>query len=225
MLAEPGEAIAPTVRRRAIGGYAGARRTILVIDDDPLQLGVLQDLLRPLGFTVFAASNGVDGLDLAQRCAPDLVLLDIQMPGMSGWTVADALRLANPQSKILIVSANAHEFAAGSDGRAAHDGFIVKPVELDLLLDAIAGQLDIVWTADAGVVDAAAPAFADLSGVAPHVAELRRLGQAGHIRGVEAALKALADEVPESQPLVEALRRHVRSFDLAAYLRLLDAQS
>lgn len=222
MLAEPGDAIAPTARRRAIGGYAGPRRTILLIDDDPLQLAVLQDLLRPLGFTVFAASTGADGLDLAQRSAPDLVLLDIQMPGLSGWEVAQRLRSSDAALKILLVSANAHEFAAGADGRAAHDGFIVKPVDLDVLLDAIAGQLGLAWMAPEAAVEAAPPAGLPIA--APRLAELRRLGQAGHVRGIEAALAALAEEAPDSLPLIEDLRRHVRSFDLAAYLRLLDAQ-
>ena len=80
------------MRRRSVTGYAGRRRTILAIDDDPAQLAVLQGLLRPLGFSVFAARNGAEGIDLALRCAPDLVLLDIQMPGLSGWDVAERLR-------------------------------------------------------------------------------------------------------------------------------------
>jgi signal transduction histidine kinase/DNA-binding response OmpR family regulator len=233
MLAEPGDAVAATARKRLISGYAGRRRTILLIDDDPLQLGVLQNLLRPLGLTVYAASNGQDGLDLARRCSPDLVLLDIQMPGLSGWEVAARLRaeVATPSPegrplKIILVSANAHEFAAGGDGHAAHDGFIAKPVELESLLDVIAGQLGLEWLSEVPAANAgAAPeglSPPDLSTAAAHLAELRRLGQAGHIRGVEAALNALAAELPASVPLVEALRTHVRAFDLDGYLRLLD---
>jgi signal transduction histidine kinase/ActR/RegA family two-component response regulator len=231
MLAEPGEAIPPTARKQLVTGYAGPRRTILLIDDDPLQLAVLQDLLRPLGFTVYAAGDGESGLELAGRATPDLVLLDIQLPGLSGWAVAERLRAmaATPAFdgkalKIVLVSANAHEFSAGGDGRAAHDGFIAKPVELDALLDTIAVLLGLDWVADAAAATPGGVPLADLSAAAPRLAELRRLGQAGHIRGVEAALTALADEVPASQPLVDALRRHVRSFDLAGYLRLLDAQ-
>jgi signal transduction histidine kinase/CheY-like chemotaxis protein len=231
MLVEPGDAVAATARKRMITGYVGRRRTILLIDDDPLQLGVLQNLLRPLGLTVYAASHGQDGLDLARRCAPDLVLLDIQMPGLSGWQVAERLRAQMPPPspegrplKIILVSANAHEFAAGGDGQAAHDGFIAKPVELEALLDVIAGQLGLAWLADgAENADSGVLPATDLSTVAAHLAELRRLGQAGHIRGVEAALTTLAADLPASAPLVEALRTHVRAFDLEAYLQLLDA--
>jgi signal transduction histidine kinase/DNA-binding response OmpR family regulator len=250
MLAEPGDGAVTTTRHRSITGYTGRRRTILSIDDDPLQLAVMEGLLRPLGFAVYAAANGPDGVDLAVRCAPDLVLLDIQLPGVSGWQVASQLRAiagtragaateAGARLKILMVSANAHEFAAGGDGGAVHDGFVTKPVELEALLDTMATQLGLDWETDAASArDAHAPsaelqetgisavlplAFAASDAPPARIAELRRLGQVGHLRGIEAALTALADEAPASRPLVDQLRGHVRAFDLGGYIRLLDA--
>jgi signal transduction histidine kinase/CheY-like chemotaxis protein len=261
MLVEPAQTPVASVRRRPVTGYAGARRTIVAIDDDPAQLAVLQSLLRPLGFTVFAAGNGAAGIDLALRCAPDLVLLDIQMAGLSGWDVAERLRAIESHARavegsagtnrdaagiyksaagaagvgagparrlaILMVSANAHEYAAGADGRAAHDGFVLKPFDLDVLLDAIAAQLDLDW---ADPVPAVAPVVAaldlaplDLAGAAPHLAELRRLGQAGHVRGLEARLQQLADAVPASLPLVAELRDQLKRYDLKAFRERLDA--
>ncbi len=224
MLAEPGEAPPATTRHRPVTGYAGIRRTILIIDDDPAQLAVLQNLLTPMDFAVYVASGGVAGLDLARHCRPDLVLLDIQMPGVSGWQVARQLRDAlGGGVKILLVSANAHEFAAGNDGAAAHDGFVLKPVALDLLLDAIAAQLGLAWHA-AGDPAPAAPAL-DLAGAEAAVAELRRLGQLGDIRRIEARLAAFARDVPASGPLIERLREPVRAFDLKAFLKLLDSHA
>ncbi len=231
MLAEPTEAAAVTARQQPVTGYVGPRRTVLLIDDDPVQLAVMQGLLRPLGFTIYAAASGADGIDLALRCNPDLVLLDIQMRGMTGWEVAARLRAIEPVApktggdplKILLVSANAHEFAAGGDGAAAHDGFLVKPVELGALLDAIAGQLGLVWQTDAPSPASRQSAVADLSVAAPSLASLRRLGQVGDVRGIEAALTALASDVPASLPMVEQLRDRVRAFDLGGYLRLLDS--
>ena len=227
LLAQPGEAVATSARQRLITGYAGRKRRILVIDDDPAQLAVLQGLLRPLGFDVATAGNGPDGIAAALRTPPDLVLLDIQMPDMSGWAVAKRLRAVVPPRdgrpmQILMVSANAHEFAAGGDGAAAHDGFVVKPVELEALLDAIAARLGLEWQEE-GAAAAESPPLASLPDGGARLAELRRLGQAGHLRGIEAALKALAEEVPASAPLVEQLRGHVRAFDLGGYMRVLDA--
>jgi signal transduction histidine kinase/CheY-like chemotaxis protein len=231
LLAEPTQAPAASVRRRPVTGYAGARRTILAIDDDPAQLAVLQSLLRPLDFTVFAAGSGPEGIDLALRCRPDLVLLDIQMAGLTGWGVADRLRTVDDERRradpvgrtaILMVSANAHEFAAGADGRAAHDGFVLKPFDLDVLLDAIAGQLGLCWHDQPAVLAAMPVPLLTLAGAAPHFAELRRLGQAGHVRGLEARLQLLADDVPDSMPLVAELRDTLKRYDLKAFRQRLD---
>ena len=224
MLAEVSNAPTPTARRRSITGYTGHRRTILLVDDDPAQLTVLQGLLQPLGFAVFAASGGEDAIALAARCAPDLVLLDIQMRGLTGWQVAKQLRALDQgdRLKILMVSANAQEFAAGGDGAAAHDGFVLKPVELDALLDAVAGQLGIAWDADEPGTRTTAGPIANLDGASASLAQLRHLGRIGHVRNIAAALDALAAEFPASVTLVEQLRGHLRSFDLKAFLALLD---
>jgi hypothetical protein len=123
---------------------------------------------------------------------------------------------------ILMVSANAHEYAAGADGRAAHDGFVLKPFDLDVLLDAIAAQLDLAWADPASAVATILPPL-DLAGAAPHLAELRRLGQAGHVRGLEARLQQLAADVPASLPLVAELRDQLRRYDLKAFRERLDA--
>ena len=236
MLAEPAEAPAATARQRLISGYAGRRRTILIIDDDPAQLAVIQGLLRPLGFAVYAASSGNGGIELAQHCQPDLILLDIQMPGVSGWNIAATLRaLDNARArdtqsreaqgqrlKITMVSANAHEFSAGGDGRADHDGFVPKPVELETLLDVIAAQLGLTWEAGIPAARAEPAPKPDLAGAAATIADLRRLGQIGHVRGIEARLDDMAAEFPASLPLVVQLRERVRAFDLKAYLKLLE---
>ena len=224
MLAEVRDAPAPTARRRAITGYAGPRRTILIVDDDPAQLAVLQGLLRPLGFSVYAASDGAEGIDLAARCRPDLVLLDIQMRGLTGWEVAKRLRALDDgdRTKILLVSANAHEFAVGGDGAAAHDGFVLKPVELDSLLDAIAAQLGIAWQSDDPAAAPQVSPIPDLAAAADNIARLRYLGRVGHVRNIDAELDRLAMDFPASEPLVAQLRDHLRNFDLKSFLALLD---
>ncbi|WP_277967904.1 ATP-binding response regulator [Sphingomonas echinoides] len=232
MLSEARDVAAPTARRRAITGYDGPRRTILLIDDDPAQLAVLQGLLRPLGFSVYAASGGAEGIDLALRCQPDLVLLDIQMPGLTGWDVARRLRSIDDavppngggRIKILLVSANAHEFAAGGDGAAAHNGFVLKPVQLEALLDAIAAQLGLVWcSAEPGAGGAPATPLPDLAGAAASIARLRYLGRVGNVREIDGALDALTNDFPDSAVLVAQLRDHLRRFDLKAYIDLLNA--
>ena len=139
-----------------VTGYVGAPKTILAIDDNPSQLFVLEHLLRPLDFIVFAASSGGEGLELAKRCVPDLVLLDIQMPGSNGWAVAAQLRATLGRSlRIVILSANAHEFRAGGDGQSDHDAFLSKPIDLDALLDMIGQQLGLAWVTEDGAASEA----------------------------------------------------------------------
>ena len=226
MLPEPMEAPPETARSRTITGYEGDRRTLLLVDDDPAQLAVLQGLFCTLGFIVFAAANGRDGLNLAALVAPDLALLDIQMNGMSGWQVATELRASRPTDlKIVMVSANAHEFSSGGDGEAAHDGFVMKPVDLSLLLDVVAIQLRLVWTAHSEKpADQApgAPSPEASARAAPFITELSMLGRIGHVRGITEQLDAMADAVPEMGSLVHRLRTLVDAFDIGGFLRLLE---
>jgi CheY-like chemotaxis protein len=94
----------------------GRARSILCIDDDANQLALLRGLLVPLGFVIHSALDGTSGLALADIYRPELVLLDITMPGMKGWEVARRLREKfGADIRIVMVSADAHEFQrAGS---------------------------------------------------------------------------------------------------------------
>ncbi|MHA6719432.1 ATP-binding response regulator [Sphingomonas sp. RS6] len=224
LLPEPIEAPPGTAACRRVTGYHGPRRTILVIDDNPAQTTVVNHLLRPLGFSVFEAGGGAAGLALAAHCAPDLVLLDIQMPGTSGWEVADQLRARlGPALRIVMVSANAHEFHAGRDGRRAHDAFLTKPVDLDALLDTIARQLGLEWIADeAAATPPAGPALALPETAKPYLDELRRFMKLGHVRAIETTLLTLERDVPESAGFVSRLRPKLEAFDLRGLARTLD---
>jgi signal transduction histidine kinase/CheY-like chemotaxis protein len=222
MLPEPMVAPASASSYDCVIGYRGKRKTILVIDDNPAQITVVQHLLRPLDFIVFSATNGVEGLALAERCAPDLVLLDIQMPGGSGWEVAARLRAAHGTPlRIVMVSANAHEFRTGGDGRSNHDAFMSKPVDLDALLDTIGHQLELTWTLAGDEVADAPPATLP-EAARPFLATLRQYVRVGHVRAIEAALTDLETQVPGSAEAVAEMRRLSRDFDLRALARRLD---
>ena len=225
LLPEPTAAPAGAPTYARVTGYHGARKTILVIDDNPAQVTIVNHLLRPLDFAVFEATGGADGLALADHCAPDLVLLDIQMPGCNGWDVAAQLRERFGRSvRIVMVSANAHEFRAGQDGRGLHDAFLTKPVDLDALLDAIARQLGLDWVlaADApGVPPVARPAALPAA-AAPYVEDIRRFIKLGHVRAIETVLDDLEAAVPDTAARVAELRRLLDAFDLRALARTLD---
>jgi CheY-like chemotaxis protein/two-component sensor histidine kinase len=134
---------------RSITGYAGARKTVLIVDDDRAHLDLVEQVLSPLGFTVFLAMNGPDCLDMAQRCHPDIVLLDLAMPGMTGWEVAARLRAEhNDELAILVVSADAHVLTGGRPSPMLHDDYLVKPVQLPDLFEKLQLLLDLEWVTE-----------------------------------------------------------------------------
>lgn len=211
-----------------ISGYEGQRRKILLIDDDAVQVAVLRGLLEPLDFIVFEALSGRDGLAIAAREAPDIVLLDISMPGESGWDICRTLReTLGGKVRIVMVSANAHEYHRGGDGRAAHDMFLMKPVDLDALLDAIADQLHIRWTGDMQSmpppVDEDGPMPALPEEAAPILADIEQKAIIGHVRGIEASIRALEEMAPDAKPLVARLLAHLDRFDLKGLIRTIRA--
>jgi len=65
---------------------------ILLVDDEPANLDLLEAVLKPAGFTVLRASGGKEGIDQARASLPHLVLLDLMMPGVSGFDVVEELR-------------------------------------------------------------------------------------------------------------------------------------
>ena len=118
-------------------------RRVLVVDDDVEILSMLSLRLTARGYLVSTASDGASALELAARELPDVVLLDVMMPGKSGWEVAKALR-GNPATagtKIVMVSAigaAVNEMTAAVSGADAH---VDKPFEFAALEATIAKLL------------------------------------------------------------------------------------
>jgi adenylate cyclase len=112
------------------------RWTILVVDDTPQNIKVLDAILSPRGYTVVSATSGADALQKVQTDAPDLILLDILMPGMSGHEVAQRLR-SDPATRflpIVMVTALGAQEEKVKAIEAGADDFLTKPVnQLELL--------------------------------------------------------------------------------------------
>ncbi len=103
--------------------------TILVVDDDPDIQEVLKDRLESLGYRVLVASNGKEGLDLLEKQSPQIVLLDIEMPGMSGLDVLKEIRLREIDVTVVMITAyGTIERAVQAMKEGAYD-FIPKPFE------------------------------------------------------------------------------------------------
>ncbi len=214
---------------RAIGGYAGPRRTLAVVDDNPVHRALLEEALAPLGFAMLMAENGADCLLLAARSEPDLFLIDLAMPGMDGWELAGRLRAAGHRTApIVIVSANAGELRRPLDEGAHHDAVIPKPVDFAVLLDIVAAKLGLRWTDLPVPVPASVPTEAAVdSGPAPalqpaQAAQLRDLALIGYVRGIRTRLDEMAAEDPPAAQALAALRTLVAQFRLDEFMAELD---
>jgi len=114
----------------------------LVVDDDPGIVGFLELALEDEGYRVRAAVNGREALSRVSEGRPDLILLDMNMPGMNGWEFCSELRERGPDfSSIPIVVMTAARDASLRSREVGAQGFLGKPFDLDQLFRTIAGLL------------------------------------------------------------------------------------
>jgi CheY-like chemotaxis protein len=126
-----------------IVGYQGPRRKILVIDDHEENRLVLTSILKPLGFEVCEAEEGVEGLKKMREFQPDLIITDLVMPVMDGFEFIRKVK-ALPEFRqlpILTESASVLEF----EGTSFCDAFFAKPVSTEELLELLQKHLGLTW--------------------------------------------------------------------------------
>jgi two-component system, cell cycle response regulator DivK len=108
---------------------------VLLVDDYADALEVWELFLSAAGFSVTTATDGLTGLDKARRTQPDVIVMDLQMPGLSGRELAQALRADAATRHIPLIAATGHARTDLSDARAAgFDSIVVKPCDPDDLV-------------------------------------------------------------------------------------------
>ena len=198
-------------------GYPGPRKTIMVVDDDPDHLRLLETALRPLGFLVQTHDNAEDALAALDDLRPDLFVLDIDMPGMSGWDMAEALRgrADHRATPIMMVTAHALEARLPNARDQLFDAFIVKPYSLSDVLARMAGLLKIALITEETPADSGPQIPVDV------LARLVRLADIGHAAGLSRELDALVAEGGMAVSDLAPLRARLADFDLPGVTRLL----
>jgi two-component system, cell cycle response regulator len=103
---------------------------VLVIEDNPANLELMRFLLTAHGYAVLAAHDGEEGLDIARRELPDLILCDLQMPGIDGYQVARQVKGTPSLQHIPIVAVTAYAMVGDRDKvlSAGFDGYFAKPI-------------------------------------------------------------------------------------------------
>jgi DNA-binding response OmpR family regulator len=104
-------------------------KKILVIEDDPAISRLVDYSLRHEGYEVIAATNGLEGIRKAQNEAPDLIILDVMLPGMDGFEICHRMRSESDtaQLPILMFSAKAQEIDKETGLKVGADDYLPKP--------------------------------------------------------------------------------------------------
>lgn len=119
------------------------QKKLLVVDDHDLSREMLSRRLRRKGFEIVTAVDGEDAVRTALEHEPDLVLMDLSMPGVDGWEAARWIRKNPSIAAVPILALTAHELDGieGAVRSGGFDGFERKPIDLPRLVEKIRGML------------------------------------------------------------------------------------
>jgi CheY-like chemotaxis protein len=118
--------------------------TILVVDDNLDNVEILRALLESRGYTVASASDGRSALAKIEEVQPDLVLLDVMMPGMDGWQVCRTIK-NHPvfcNTRVVMVTAKGDYEDKFEGMRAGADDYVVKPIDMQELTEKVERNLE-----------------------------------------------------------------------------------
>ncbi|MDT2024572.1 ATP-binding protein [Methylocella sp. CPCC 101449] len=217
----------PADQAAAITGYLGPRLSVVVVDDEMSHRQLLADILTPLDIAVFLAEDGPSCLRLVEEVRPQLILLDITLPGMNGWELARRIRDdVGSSGAIIMVSAEAQESRRDAGMLNYHDDYIGKPFDVGILLDKIGLAIGLIWTREGVPLRperSASPRF-PREELPPRgdLLDLVALGHIGFIRAISDRLKEIAEREPQSSAFVNHLGELVADVQLDSFLAALE---
>ena len=128
-------------RPKGFGTGSKNQRTIMVVDDEAAQRRLMSEFLDSLGYTALEMSSAEDALEAIERKRPEMVLLDIRLPGMNGIDALREIRKIAGNLPVLLITAYADLRQAVDAMKSGADDYLSKPVDLDELATAIADAI------------------------------------------------------------------------------------
>ena len=223
------EAAVRSVENHVIG-YLGGRKSILVVDDNLTNRSMLVAMLEPLGFEVRTAAHGVEALRQIADARPDLILLDLLMPGLNGQEVIRQIRKDEGlnEMKVIGVSAAIADKERMQTFAADCDAFLSKPIKVETLLEKLQKNLLLAWieekTGIPGATGASSMASSEKDITTPPqdiLAALKQKTEWGDFSGIETILDNLAAEDPTYAGFCQVIRRYTDRYDDERILRYL----
>jgi CheY-like chemotaxis protein len=124
----------------SIKGSSTKPKTILIVDDDEITLNIINQRIIHAGFLTVTANTGLDAIQISQRQHVDLIVMDIRMPALDGYTAAAAIKSDEKSANIPIIGISVlfstEDLKTAKD--AGFDEYMVKPIDTDELLKIIA---------------------------------------------------------------------------------------
>lgn len=120
-----------------------AKERILLVEDNPMNRRVAEFILKAQGYTVLEARDGREALELLKQDAPDLILMDLQLPGLDGFAVTRMIKENAATRNIPVVALTAYAMKGDAERaiEAGCNGYITKPIDPDEFPGTIAGYL------------------------------------------------------------------------------------
>jgi PAS domain S-box-containing protein len=218
------EAIGVSAPQEVAVGYRGRRLTLLVVDDIAENRSVLADILRPLGFKVLEAGDGLDGVARAQSLQPDAVLMDNAMPGIDGCEAIRRLRRLKTVTElpIVMISASSSEDTQQQALAAGANAFLTKPIREHDLFALLAKHLGVEFVFERSAEAAALTIDPAALGALP--ADLRHGLERALVdldaQAVGHAIEQIAERDP---PMAASLAAIAAEFQYQRILELLQA--
>lgn len=206
-------------------GYRQNRQKILIVDDMTTNRLTLMDLLQPLGFDLMEAENGETAIEKVLQWKPDLMLLDLKMPGMDGRDAARQLRTLYRQDQLIIiaVSANVYDQIREDCIQAGCNDFLPKPVNIRDLLDALQHYLDLDW-----VIDHEPKPEEDASPLVfppwPILRKLLHSAELGHPQGIKNQLRDLSSQADGFPKFRATVTRYLENYEFEKIIQLIQTQ-
>ena len=121
-----------------------ADETILIVEDNLLNRKLIEAILKPIGYRLLTAVDGEEGIEVATRERPELILMDLQLPKVSGYDATEVLKSQPETAHITIVALTAHAMADERERALAAgcDGYITKPVDTRVFPGQVREYLD-----------------------------------------------------------------------------------
>ncbi|MEM7332000.1 MAG: ATP-binding protein [Chloroflexota bacterium] len=203
-----------------IKGYIGKTKRVLIVDDRPENLAVLLSFLDPLNFEMEIASNGADAIHLTKQWQPDLILMDLIMPDVSGFEVVKEMKAddATKNIPIVAVSASIGRAAQTQSKEAGCDAFLSKPVEYSELLKIVGDLLELEWVFEAqpsSAQDGGNPvnSFEIIAPSQDNLKTLYDLARTGNLRRIREEINSLLALSNSYQPFANVILAHVEAFE------------